>query len=191
MFGFFKKNKQTLQSDIDNLAEQVALSINKFAEVKDLEYLCYSKYTKMDSVLFACFLVRAMCIGASTDQSRAFDFSNRFMEKFASSAQATHFPNDTSLFQRMFNNRMSLYDRIFMSKSGIENKIPAILEEFEYIVKTDIVNGRYSEYTEASPLSLLPDGIVGEMKCKAEVMSFFQTLPSLISPYFQNVQRSL
>ncbi|MBE5777010.1 MAG: hypothetical protein E7326_05830 [Clostridiales bacterium] len=191
MFGFFKKNKQTLQSDIDNLAEQVALSINKFSKNKDLEYLCYSKYTKMDSVLFACFLVRAMCIGASTNQSRAIDFSNRFMDKFASSAQATHSPNDSSLFQRMFNNRMSFYDRIFMSKSGIENKISAILEEFEYIVKADIVNGGYSEYTETSPLSLLPDGIMGDMKLREEAVSFFQTLPSIISPYFQNVQRSL
>ena len=124
MFNLFKKkNNQAPKSDIDHLAEQVALSVNNFTKNKKSEYLCYSKFTKLDTVIFACFLVRAMCLGTSTSRDRAIEFSNKFVDKFISFSSETYLPNNLNLFHKMLDNRTSFYDRVFMSKQGIENKI--------------------------------------------------------------------
>ena len=76
-------------------------------------------------------------------------------------------------------------------EKGIENKISAILEEFEIIVKTDIVQNGYVDFSEESPLPILANGILDDMLCSTEVTSFYENLPMLLSPYLKDVQNSL
>ena len=196
MFSWLKKKSAnhaqgTGKSDIEKLAEQVAIAIIKHSEKNDCKYLCYSEITKMDCAVFACFLIRGLCLGAASNRESAMTFSNKFIHEFIACAKNTFNHSDVNLFEKLFNNRVNFYDRVFMSKKGIDAKIDAILEEFEIIIKTDIVNKGYVSFSENSPLPMLSDGMFGDMKCHMEAVSFLQNLPVLLAPYFDRVQKSL
>ena len=158
MFKWFKKKTSSFDEDVNNLALQTALSVNKFSQVVESEYLCQSKLTKLDSAIFACFLIRAFCLGSSQNRTLAAAFSEKFVGSFLVYTKDIYVSDDIQLLQRIFNNRTSFYDRVFMSKEGISAKVKAITEEFELIIKTDIVNDDFVEYCETSPLCILPDG---------------------------------
>ena len=76
--------------------------------------------------------------------------------------------------QKMFDNRTEFYDRIIMDKGGFTDGIPALLQEFELIIQTDMIEKKYVPFSSSSPLPLI--GIFDAMQCNAEVNSFFQIL---------------
>lgn len=191
MFNWFRKKISTFDEDVNNLALQTALSVNKFSQVVESEYLCQSKLTKLDSAIFACFIIRAVCLGASRNRALAVAFSEKFVQRFLVYAKDIYAPDDIQLLQKAFNNRTSFYDRVFVSKEGINAKMKAIAEEFELIIKTNIVNDDFVEYCETSPLCILPNGLFGDMKCNIEVIGFYKALPELTSPYLEKVQKHL
>ena len=59
-------------------------------------------------------------------------------------------PSET--ISKMVVNRLSFYRYVFESKSNIKDAVQALVEEFEYIIKTDIINGKYIPFSETSPL---------------------------------------
>lgn len=174
-------------SNIEILGEMVANFIGEHSKRFACEYLCHSALTKADATIFACFLIRAMCIGNAPSQMAAQDFSDRFVRTVKEKACSLYFPNNTAQFNRMFSNRTSYYDRVFMSKQGIENKIAAIVEVFEFIIKSDFVNGEYEDLSETSPLPILPNGIFGDLNCRAEVITFYQQLPEKLASQIQKI----
>lgn len=74
----------------------------------------------------------------------------------------------------MFDNRTEFYDRIIMDKGGLTDGLPALLQEFELIIQTDMIEKKYVPFSSSSPLPLI--GIFDAMQCHAEVNSFFQIL---------------
>ena len=178
-------------SEVDKLAEQVACSPNNYSAKATCEYLGYSELTKADTAIFACFLMRAICLGSASSRESAQNFSDVYVRAFKRKACSMYFKNDHATFERMFANRTSFYDRVYLSKHEIEDKLSAIIEEFEIIIKSDIVNKEYSDFSEKSPLPILSDGIFGDMKCRMEVISFYQQLPEMLSSQLEKVQRIL
>jgi hypothetical protein len=182
-----KAEQPKASSNIEILGEMVANFISKHSERFACEYLCHSALTKADATIFACFLIRAMCIGNAPSQMAAQDFSDRFVRTVKQKACSLYFSNNTAQFNRMFSNRTSYYDRAFMSKQGIENKLAAIVEVFEFIIKSDFVNGEYEDLSETSPLPILPNGIFGDLNCRVEVMTFYQQLSEKLASQIQKV----
>ena len=126
MLDWMKKKTSSFDEDVDNLALRTALSVNKYLQTTKSEYLGKSQLTKLDSVVFACFLIRAFCLGTSRNRETASTFSNKFIGKFLVHTKDLHAPNDIQLLQKVFDNRTAFYDRVFMSKDDINAKVKAI-----------------------------------------------------------------
>lgn len=150
-------------------------------------YLFKYKETCLDTVIFSCFLIRALCIMSSHNHSLAYDFSKEYIDSVISLAKI-EFHTDED-FEKIFNDRADFYDRVFVKKTGIHNKIPAIIEEFEYIIKSDIIENGFALFSENSPLPIL--GIFEDMQCRNEVSAYFQFLLAHVDHMLKNVMEVL
>lgn len=180
--------KSSVIDKSDTIEQLTIATIEIPDKLKDLavsDFLCRNIITCCDTVIFSCFVIRALLVGTGTYGPKVLEFSDSYIEGIKKHLKEKY-PSTTAFFDDLFSNRTQFYDRIFMSKPGIENKIPAILEEFEYIIKTDIISGKYNQFFEESPLPVL--GMPDDFQCQLEVSNFFKLLPELVSPHYENVQ---
>ena len=71
---------------------------------------------------------------------------------------------------KMMANRLSFYTSVFQSKSNAKDAIEALVEEFEYIIKTDIIQDEYIPFSKSSPLPIL--GFEEDLRCQMEVRNY-------------------
>ena len=76
-----------------------------------------------------------MVIGSTDDREVAELFSNDYVSSMVKVIE--HFYIQKSELNSFLDNRFGFYDEVFASHDGIEDKISALIEEFEYIIKTD------------------------------------------------------
>jgi len=179
--GDFKGTKLSYLTD--NLVRTTILAVSIFKERNSL--LCQSDLTCAETAIFTCFLLRALCIGAAHNREFALKFSNDYIAKIKTAIKQQYMIPE-ELFEDMFSNRTSFYDYIFSQFNGIENKIAAILEEFEYMIQFDIINKKFKPVNKHLPLSLL--GIDDSISCQHEVNLYFKCLPNVVSPYLGQIQ---
>lgn len=74
----------------------------------------------------------------------------------------------------MFDNRTGLYEEILTSKSDLTDGMSVLLEEFNYIIQTDMIQKKYVPFSTSSPLPLID--FFDAMECREEINSFFQIL---------------
>lgn len=153
---------------------------------KDCSFLNKSKYTKADTLIFSCFVIRALGIMAASNREKAELFSNSFVSSFNGLARLKYALQPSYLED--FDERAAFYDRIFAQKS-IDEKFPAIVEEFEYVIKTDILQDKFADFYESSPLPIL--GFPEDMLCQAEVVSYFRFLITATEEFLKKTQSKL
>lgn len=135
------------------------------------KYLCASGATKLDTVLFSCFILRAICIMSTRNRVKAVAFSNEYVSSVTNLAKDLFFD---SFNPSIVDSRFAFYDRVFAKPEGFEKSISAVMEEFEYIIKTDINQDRFAPFSESSPLPIL--GFDADLHCSIEVNSYFKFL---------------
>ena len=175
-------------SAVDNLALATILTIDKVKKIDGESFLCKTSLASCDSIIFACFIIRAMCIGAARNRQVAVSFDDRYMPEVKAGMKYVY--KDTSkYFDKMYANRTSFYDTVFMSQRGIDNKINAIIEQFSYILQTDAVVNRYEPFSTTSPVPIM--SIFDTIRCQQQAGKFFELLPDFVHPYFDQVQKSM
>lgn len=173
-------------SNFDHLAIATVLIPTKITD--EDSFLCRSDLTKCDTILFTAFVIRAILIGTADNMQAARQFSENYVRQVILGTKYLYSSTD-EYFNEMFDNRMSFYDSVFMSKDDIEERLDAITSEFEFIIKNDIIQKKYVPFYKDSPLPIL--GILEDMQCMAQVKSFFNSIPTFVSPYYHQVQRIL
>lgn len=156
-----------------SLSTSTTTSVLSLSFNDSYKYLCDSDATKLDSVLFSCFILRAICIMSTKNRTNATVFSNEYV------SSVINMSND--LFSDSFNtaivdSRFALYDKIFAKSEGLENSISAVKEEFEYIIKNDIYEKRFAPFSESPPLPIL--GLEADFHCRIEINGYFKFLLS-------------
>ena len=184
-------NKGYNQFNILKLATRLStLTVNAIDDF-DLEessiYLCFSNATKTDTILFSCFVLRALCIMATENQKSAAEFSREYVSDIHEALSEMN-PLLVS-FEKMLNERTDFYDRVFMSKQGISNKLSAISEEFEYIIITDILENKMALFSEESPMPILD--VDEAMECHAEVNNYIKFLLAYTDSCMEQVRESI
>lgn len=176
------KTKETVNSAIkddtfliiksaSNLATVTVIPVESMSSKKEYPHLLSSDATKLDTVLFSCFMLRAVCISSSSNRNKAIEFSNEYVSSVINWAK--------ELFEDCFdleivNSRFAFYDSIIARNCSFLDSINAIIEEFEYIIKTDIIQNKFAPFSETSPMPIL--GINEDMLCKIEVVSYYKSL---------------
>ena len=156
-----------------SLATSTMTSVLSLDLVDFYKYLRISNATRLDAVLFSCFILRAVCIMSSNNRRNAVEFSNEYVSSVINMAKDIFFD---SFDQEEVDNRFALYDRIFAKHGDFDKSISALLEEFEYIIMNDIIHDKFASFSESSPLPIL--GIDKATQCSLEVRCYFKALLS-------------
>lgn len=176
------KTKETVNSAIkddtfliikaaSNLATVTVIPVESMSSKEEYPHLLSSEATKLDTVLFSCFMLRAICISSSRNRNKSIEFSNEYVSSVINLAK--------ELFEDCFDSeivssRFAFYDSIIARNCSFLDSINAIIEEFEYIIKTDIIQKKFAPFSKTSPLPIL--GIDEDMLCKIEVVSYYKSL---------------
>ena len=129
---------------------------------------CKNNLACCDSAILCAFLGRAfiiMAVGGVEARSVSEFFVNGAKNRISLIGWVGQ-----AEFEEIFNNRTSLYDKVFMANQGIEKKIEAVLFEFEQIITRDCCNDKYEPYYETSPLMVI--GYEDQMRIQGEARLF-------------------
>ena len=97
-------------------------------------------------------------------------------------------PNDT--IEAFLDNRFAFYDSVFVSKADMNDGVAALLEEFEYIIKTDIINKGYVPYSSQSPLPILSfdEDVAFQIEVKAFYNEFIDKMQDFVKKVQDNIE---
>lgn len=170
-----------------SLASLTVSAVEHFDQEEPSIYLCYSNATKTDTIIFSCFVLRAVCFMSTENQKSAMAFSREYVSDIREALSKKNLLNAS--FEKIFNDRTELYDRIFMSKQEIDKKLSAISEEFEYVITNDILKDGIAPFYENSPLPII--GIQEAMECRIEVANYMKFLLSYTNQCVDQVIASI
>lgn len=172
-------------SVIDNLAISTIIAIDTIKRQDKDSILCHSPLACCDTILFSSFLLRIMCMCHAKNKDRFITYSNNYLNSIKIATGKIYMPLSNK-YNMMFNNRMTHYDHVFMSKNNSDDGIAAIFEEFETILIMDKINNTYEPIFENTPIPII--GILDKVKYHIDIKCYFEELPLLVSPYLKQAQ---
>ena len=129
-----------------------------------------------------------MCLNATATHSIAVEFSKKYVQEIVDQT-LEHYPSLSLFFEKMFENRMAFYDRIVEKNQDNKNILKILVEEFEIILKSNLINKGYSDFSETSPMPILD--FFKDFEYSAEINSFFNNMPKMLAPQLEQVQNHL
>ena len=163
----------------DNLAKKTcSLGLQLFIKQemsKEKLYLNANEFTRVDAVVFATFLNQCVILTATKNRKLAQEVTTRYasfvcqiLEEDGGSMYGDEISART--IRALVDNRFSFYTEILQSKADASAGIAAMMEEFELIIKTDIINGKFQEFSSISPLPIL--NFDDDWRCSVEARNF-------------------
>ena len=170
------------------LVKRPAETIYRFCKQYPGTILCKTSLIHCDTLIYSWFLLRASCIPSAHSRDTASAFDKLYFSKMYDEVKPLgDIPID--LFYDMFDNRTAFYERIFMRKIPIEEKLSALCEEFGLIVKMDDSRGSYVPYDEKSPVAIT--GIFEMVQCDTDIIEYSKTLITEAGPYLEQIENIL
>lgn len=168
-------------SPVDQLSIDTVLCWQEFKEKANPQFLSKNDLVQYDMVLFACFITRASVIAHIKNGFEARMFDSKYIKQVLLGADSLFTPRID--INEMFENRMDFYDELIAEGKDLS----ALFEEFEYIIKTDIINdGIYEPFSKSSPLPIL--SFETDFFVRTEVQQFVSSyIPYLFEKHSSNV----
>ena len=161
-----------IMSSAKSLAETTVKTVQSQMRLKTTKFLFCTDVTTADTIFFSCFILRAICISSTRNRTQAEMFSDSYISHIVRMTKEVFYQEDT--IQEMFYNRTKFYDQIIAEKGGLQNGIPALLQEFELIIETDMINNKYVPFGSNSPITIID--FFDSVQCRAEIYSFFEII---------------
>lgn len=175
-FSMFRKqpNMQEVLQATDILAKKTCL-VGMHLHIKQKDsFLNESELTRVDAVIFATYMNQLIIASEAHSRKIAEQVIDRYVEFVCQILEADGGCFDggivPSTIRPMMKNRFAFYTQVIQSKSNITTGISAIVEEFEYIIKTDILERQYKDFSASSPLPIL--GFDKDFICQIEAQRF-------------------
>ena len=176
MFDLFgkKRDMTAIFNATDNLARRTcAMGMYLVAKQKQ-SFLNHSELTRTDAVIFSAYINYTLILSEARNKSiakqvadRYFAFVNQILEEDGGCFDCD-IPSE--IISKMISNRLSFYAFVFQSKTGAKDVVKVLAEEFEYVIKTDIVNGKYIPYSGTSPVPIL--GFDKDIRCQVDARNY-------------------
>ena len=176
MFDWFRKKQDmtAIFNATDNLARKTCSMGMYLVAKRKQSYLNHSELTRVDAVIFSSYLNYMLILSdarnkniASQVVGRYFEFVKQILEEDGGCFDCDIMPATIS---EMVDNRLEFYASVLNSKSNLKEAVSALVEEFEYIIKTDIINGEYIPFSASSPLPIL--GFDKDIMCQVEARNY-------------------
>lgn len=169
-------------SSIENLAISTILLEKTIKLSATDSYLCKTTLCSCDTTIFTLFIVRTLSIYACPTEEKAHWFDDYYVSLVIRGINYRYGDSFQDIFD-MMDNRTEFYDRIFMSKPSFDEKLEAVFEEFEYVIKTDIIQKKYVPFNETSPLPIL--GMPDDHACRVQISNFCHNILRFLAPYYK------
>lgn len=164
------------------LSGALIAAVNTFTGKEEIKYLNRNKTTIADTVFYSAFVVRAFVLSSASRESSVDQFDRSFLSQIQRH-MAEIVP--MSVAQPLYDDRSAFYDRVMRKHSNLGDGIGAVTSEFEFIIKSDIINHGFHHFSESSPLPVL--GFTDDMLCEMEVNRYFSYLLECLKPGMQIV----
>lgn len=155
-----------------NLAKATLDFVISQKNMKNAKFLFCTDVSSADAVIFSCFFLRALCISSTNNRTAAMQFSDAYVSYIIDMTQNVFLDEDVA--QKMFDNRTRFYDKIIMENGGLKNGTPKVLNEFGFIIQTDMIQQKYVPFSSSLPLPLID--FFDAMQCQEEIYNFFRLL---------------
>lgn len=175
-------------SSIDNLAISTVLMEKTIKLSATDSYLCKSSLCSCDTTIFTLFVVRASSIVVCPTEEKAHWFNDYYVPLVIKGIKF-RYDSEIPELDEMILSRISFYDRVFDSKDSFQGSLNAIFEEFEYVIKTDIIHKKYIIFGEKSPLPIL--GMPDDYACQAQVSNFCKNILRFLAPYYNEMMTDM
>lgn len=162
------------------LASALIAAVNTFTGKSEIEYLNKNKVTVADTVFYSAFVVRAFVLSSASRGSAVDQFDRGFLSQIQRQI-AEIVP--LSVAQPLYDNRSEFYDRVMRKHSNLGDGIGAVTTEFEFVIKSDIINDGFQPFSESSPLPVL--GFTDDKMCELEINRYFPYLLECLKPLMQ------
>lgn len=162
------------------LASALIAAVNTFTGKSEIEYLNKNKVTVADTVFYSAFVVRAFVLSSASRGSAVDQFDRGFLSQIQCQI-AEIVP--LSVAQPLYDNRSEFYDRVMRKHSNLGDGIGAVTTEFEFVIKSDIINDGFQPFSESSPLPVL--GFTDDKMCELEINRYFPYLLECLKPLMQ------
>ena len=188
---FSKKSKPSVPprsldiSLISELAYETAFTLRHSRNLHKWDFLWKNEIAELDSAIFGFYIVRSALVSYIHNQKIAEAFSREYTSFFTVSA--SELPTKFGDFNEMFYSRTSFYDQLFSRNKPYEENLNAVIEEFSYIILTDVINKRYVYYDEHSPIPAV--SVFDLTKCSEEISWYLDCLKNLTSAYIQQIRK--
>ena len=176
-----------LKTNIQKLAEMTVGIVDCYNKKYPGSIILNNDLTSCDAVIFFFFVILYLRQSKSGLEQGAKDFKKEYTNHFIDFL-VSRFDFMTKI-EEMFDNRSSFYERVVNKEYDPKNKFRALIEEFELIIKTDLIKRQYCPFSETSPLPLL--GIQEDLKVRMEISLILKNLQGFVSPFLDDYKLSL
>lgn len=173
---------------VEDLAVLTVISIFMARDENKQSFVCSSNITYCDSLVFATFLLRMICLTEVSQQSIAEQFTNEYV-MLVCAAVKKFFSDQTQNFTKLFDNRVMLYEQILIKNYKKQDIILSLMEEFEYVLKADVFYGKYISINQADAIPVL--GIEQDVRCHEDVRNLIEILLYIADDQIKKVKDML
>lgn len=160
------------------LATTLIDGIQVFGKKSDNSFLCRSKLTIADTVVYSSFLLCAIIFSSVSNEKAQDEFDSGFLSVIQSYLTPNLLPLADA--RALYNSRTAFYDRTMRKSPSFSEGINSVNVEFGLIIKSDIINDDYMPFSESSPLPVL--GFTDDKRCEWESEQYFYYLLEGLKP---------
>ena len=147
--------------------------------------LNHNDLTTCDSIIFALFIIRMLCIGQIKPRRHAERFSDEYISKVFQ-----YFPKYKQISNKydhnFFEERVRYYDAVFnVNANSFDEGIERVVKTFESIIMYDY-EGEYTRFNENTPLMILD--FQKHFEISMAVKIFYNSLPELFGKLLIDVK---
>ena len=194
----FIKYQNRINATIGELAKTtylVAAYIQAEEErVRKKLYLNNNEFTRIDAVIFAVIQSQYK-LSYNANKHSVIDKIN---EMYANEVERLLIKNNgcidcdisEEIIEEMFRNRYEFYKTIMCSnKDNHASMLMKLLDEFEFIIKTDLLSGAYKEYRIDSPVAIIDYD--RDIECQIELSFFPAFTKYLLDDHLKKLERDI
>lgn len=180
-----KSNTDTIIQSCKEIARLSVQFIGPVYEVIDEEFVIDKKIIKLDLHLVALFWARLNCTLGCKDENIARAITRAIITHFA--FEAEKFGVNQETFIDVADNRLPVFDEIYIKSTNEKNFIETMLTELGILIAYDIVNEGYESFSLSSPMPIL--GLEKQALIDMSVAEFIKNYAAAINKHIFTIRK--
>ena len=150
----FSSNDYNINEYYKSLTHTTTDCITSAIKAISSEIKINKKIVKADLYAFSFFYVRLICIQGCRDKDIANELTTDMLKAFTEETKYT-IPMDFATFISILNNRISVFEELYMIADDREKIVDSLLDEMGILLAHDVLYGKYVPFSLTLPMPVL------------------------------------